>query len=253
VTKPAITLSIVSHGDLENIRKLLKSLAQYEDGKNLQVIITDNLGENLPAFDASPWASLLILRNPKVQGFAHNHNQAFQHADGEYFCVLNPDILFTQPVFSVLIQRINEQNALLAPLIFDAEKILQDSFRKFPTPLELLKRKMPAYRFSPLPPDEKGLIHPDWIAGMFIFMKGDTYRRLGGFDEKFHLYFEDVDFCARAARDLGLPALVDTSLHLQHNAQRASRSNLRYFLWHVQSAALFFTSNLYRDLRKKTP
>jgi len=244
---PLLTLSIVSHGDTEKIRALLASLAEHESPQEIQIILTDNLGNDLPQLDPTSWVSSTILRNKKPQGFAHNHNQAFQHATGEYFCVLNPDILFTETIFPSLINRLRKETALIAPLIFDADGILQDSFRQFPSPAELLKRKLPGYRFTPLPPDAQGLIHPDWLAGMFLLMRRDSYEKLGGFDENYHLYFEDVDLCARAC-DLGLHPLVDTNLRVQHNAQRASRKNIRYLLWHLQSAIRFFRSPVYQEI-----
>ena len=245
---PLITLSIVSHGDAGKLLDLLKSIQRYENSENLQIILTDNLGHDLPEVDGFAWADLIILRNQEKRGFAYNHNQAFRHATGKYFCVLNPDLLFEESIFTALINRIeNRDAAILSPIIFDAENTLQDSFRDFPTPLEILKRKFPNYKFQPQSPNTAGLIHPDWIAGMFMLMRHETYRQLGGFDERFHLYFEDVDFCARA-RSLGIFPLVDTNLRIQHNAQRASRKNLRYLWWHIQSAFRFFASDAYKKL-----
>ncbi|MBT7088606.1 glycosyltransferase family 2 protein, partial [bacterium] len=167
----------------------------------------------------------------------------------KYFCILNPDIIFTEPIFSALIEHLEKNPAIISPLIVDEKNTLQDSFRKFPTPLAILKRKLPAYSFSPLAPDITGIIHPDWIAGMFMLMRSENYKKLEGFDERYHLYFEDVDLCARA-RYLGLLPLVDTNLHIQHDAQRSSRKNFRYLLWHIQSAVRFFSSKVYKDLKR---
>ncbi len=248
---PLLSLSIVSHGDADKLPHLLESVQRYENSKSLQIILTDNLGHDLPEADASAFAELIILRNEDQKGFAHNHNQAFQHATGKYFCVLNPDLLFEEAVFPLLINRIeNDDAAILSPIIFDADGVLQDSFRDFPTPLAILKRKLPNYKFQPQLPNATGLISPDWIAGMFMLMRHETYSQIGGLDEKFHMYFEDVDFCARA-RALGLFPLVDTNLRIQHNAQRASRSNLRYLGWHIQSAFRFFGSTIYQKLEEK--
>ena len=246
---PLLTLSIVSHGDVEKLPRLLKSIQRHEEAHRLQVIITDNLGHELPDVNASYWADFTILRNTKKKGFAHNHNQAFKIAKGKYFCILNPDIIFTEPIFSALIEHLEKNPAIISPLIVDEKNILQDSFRKFPSPVGILKRRLPGYSFSPLPPDKTGVIHPDWIAGMFMLMRSENYKRLGGFDERYHLYFEDVDLCARA-RDLGLLPLVDTNLHIQHDAQRSSQKNFRYLLWHIQSAIRFFRSQVYKDLKR---
>jgi N-acetylglucosaminyl-diphospho-decaprenol L-rhamnosyltransferase len=244
-----MSLSIVSHGDVNKLHHLLNSIQYHEESLSLEIILTDNLGNDLPGFDASAWESFTTLRNKEPLGFAHNHNQAFQIARGKYFCILNPDIIFTEPIFSALIEHLEKNPAIISPLIVDEKNTLQDSFRKFPTPLAILKRKLPAYSFSPLAPDITGIIHPDWIAGMFMLMRSENYKKLEGFDERYHLYFEDVDLCARA-RYLGLLPLVDTNLHIQHDAQRSSRKNFRYLLWHIQSAVRFFSSKVYKDLKR---
>jgi len=247
-----ITLSIVSHGDADKIRYLLTSLKKHEpDTSRFQLIITDNLKDDLPEFDLTPWGSLQILRNEHQLGFAENHNNAFEVAHGKYFAILNPDLIFERPIFDGLIARLHDQQAdLIAPQIADENGIIQDSFRTLPTPFEIIRRRLPGYKFKAPQSDSEGMIHPDWVAGMFLLMDADIFRRLGGFDEKYRLYFEDVDFCTRA-RLQGMKILVDTQSQVRHDAQRSSRRKLYYFLLHAKSAIQFFTSPVYQQARKK--
>lgn len=247
-----ITFSVVSHGDSAKIGRLLTSLREQEaNTKHFQIILTDNLGQELPEFDPAPWAALHILRNPAPLGFAHNHNNAFQIAQGEWFAILNPDLVFEQAVFGKLLDRIQaDRNTILAPYIVDNSGQVQDSFRQLPTPLELIWRRLPAYKFEALEPDRDGFIHPDWIAGMFLFMSQEVYRKLGGMDARYRLYFEDVDFCTRA-RLAGMKVLVDTHLRIRHDAQRSSRKRFYYLLLHTQSAVRFFNSPVYRQARMR--
>jgi len=246
---PIITVSVVSHGDAKDVYRLLESIDKFEQASSVQVIVTDNLGNEIAEIDDAPWASLHVIRNEKIRSFARNHNRAFQLTRGKYFCVLNPDVLFEQEVFSPLMDLLERGPAdIVAPLVVDANAVLQDSFRDFPTPIEIIRRRLPGYRFSTLPVDANGLVQPDWIAGFFMLMKSEIFRGLKGFDEKFRLYFEDVDFCARA-RLAGLKLLVDTNKRIQHNAQHASRKKLIFLLWHTQSAIRFFTSPVYKKIR----
>jgi N-acetylglucosaminyl-diphospho-decaprenol L-rhamnosyltransferase len=250
LTSPWVTISIVSHGDADKIASLLEDLNSHERITRFQIILTDNLGTNLPAFDDFSEASIHVIRNQRPCGFACNHNRAFQLANADYFCVLNPDVLFHESVFDHLITLLEKGiTDLVAPLIVDSSGILQDSFRRLPTPLDILKRRWPGYRFSPIPPSANGRIRPDWLAGMFLLMKSETYRKLDGFDESYHMYYEDVDLCTRA-RLAGLRLLVDTGVSIQHDAQRESRKNLRYLLWHVQSAFRFYNSSVYKQALK---
>jgi N-acetylglucosaminyl-diphospho-decaprenol L-rhamnosyltransferase len=245
----SITISIVSHGDWKRIEQLLESLQLHEQLGRLQIILTDNLWNEIPNEISIP--DVTLLRNRSPLGFASNQNQAFRTAAGKYFCILNPDVVFEEEIFPTLIGRLESGQAdIIAPLIVDSSATPQDSFRAFPTPFELVRRRLPGYRFSPPSKDEAGLVRPDWVAGMFILMKSETFRQLQGFDERYHLYFEDVDFCARA-RLAGLKLVVDTNIRVQHNAHRGSRKKLVYLLWHLQSAVRFFTSIVYKRVVRK--
>jgi GT2 family glycosyltransferase len=245
-----ITLSIVSHGDADKISRLLASIQRYEtDIRRFQIILTDNLKNDLPDFDPLPWHSFHIIRNRQQAGFAKNHNKAFELAQGGYFAILNPDLVFVQPIFERLITRLYNLRAdLIAPQLVDENGNAQDSFRSLPTPWEIIRRRLPGYQFETVQADEQGLIQPDWMAGMFWFMRSDVYRQLGGMDERYRLYFEDVDFCARA-RIKGMKFVVDTRLTVRHDAQRSSRRNLYYLFLHGQSAMRFFRSPVYRQVR----
>jgi hypothetical protein len=251
--QPLLTLSIVSHGDAKKIKRLLESLYQYERVDLFQTILTDNLGDNIPDITDSKWQSFTIIRNKKELGFSRNHNLAFKLAQGKYFCVLNPDVLFEQEVFQHLISLLaNGQADIVAPLIVDTNAVRQDSFRDFPTPFEIVRRRLPGYRFSSSPAATTfGLIRPDWIAGIFMLMKSETYRDLNGFDENYRLYFEDVELCARAQL-AGMKLVVDTNIQVRHDAHRASRKKLNYLLWHIQSAIRFFTSPVYKAIDRRS-
>jgi hypothetical protein len=251
-TQPLITLSIVSHGDAGKVGRLLASIRKHEARTpQFQLILTDNLKNDLPDYDPSAWNSLRILRNQRPFGFAKNHNRAFEIADGKYLAILNPDLVFELPVFERLIARLHAHRAdLIAPQIVDENGTVQDSFRSLPTPFEIIRRRLPGYKYHPPSPDPDGLIHPEWMAGMFLLMASETYRQLGGMDERFRLYFEDVDLCARA-RLRGMRLLVDAQVRVRHDAQRSSRRDVYYLYLHARSALRFFTSNVYRQARRR--
>ena len=248
-----LTLSIVSHGDAEKITHLLNSIQKHEPNalERFELILTDNLGSDLPDLDPSPWTSLQILRNKRPLGFAENHNRAFELARGEYFAILNPDLVFDAPVFESLLKQLQTQQAdLIAPLIVDETGAVQDSYRPLPTPMELIRRRMPGYTFKPPLPDADGMIHPDWIAGMFWLWRSESYRQLGGMDARYRLYFEDVDICTRA-RQRGMRLMVTPQVRVRHDAQRSSRRKLYYLFLHTRSAFQFFLSPVYRQIQRQ--
>lgn len=243
---PQVTLSIVSHGDAVKIKRLLESIRMYEQSGQLHIIVTDNLGQDFPEPDKPAWPSFSVVRNERSQGFARNHNHAFRLAVTDYFCILNPDVVFEGEVFSHLIGLLNTGEAdIVAPLIVDSSGAVQDSFRDLPNPLELIHRRLPGYKPELTSADASGIVHPDWLAGMFLLLRSDTFRELGGLNEKYRLYFEDVEFCTRA-RLAGLKLGLDTRVRIRHDAHHASRKKLIYLLWHLQSAIRFFTSPVYK-------
>jgi GT2 family glycosyltransferase len=246
---PLVTVSVVSHDDWGPLQALLESLRTYEKPELVQLIVTDNMGRDLPALQARPWNSVLVLRNPVPQGYAHNHNTAFKQATGQYFCIVNPDVLLVQPTFEPLISLMQSGQAdIAAPLVVDTRGRVQDSFRGLPSPWEILWRRVQGASLAgDLPSGE--ILRADWLAGIFLVMKAQTFSRLGGFDPRFHLYFEDVDLCTRA-RLSGLAIAVNARVRVQHNARRYSRRRSRYLLWHLQSAWRFFGSDVYRRARR---
>ena len=107
-----------------------------------------------------------------------------------------------------------------------------------------LERKPSLYH-----PIESEFLYPDWIAAIFLIMRLSSFNLIGGFDEKFRLYFEDVDFGARARLN-NKRLLVDAKRKLIHDAKRQSLNQPLYLLRHLYSAILFFASKTYRHVKK---
>jgi N-acetylglucosaminyl-diphospho-decaprenol L-rhamnosyltransferase len=249
-----ISLSVVSHGHQRYICRLFEDLAQL-NRDDIEVILTLNLPEEIPIdFEKLPF-KVKVICNDSPKGLAANHNAAFGISQGDHFVVLNPDIKFIDDPFDTMLSIINDQpNSICAPLIINDLGGVEDSARHFPTPALLLKRSLSRMvRLKPKSeaiPNKEGVLAPDWVAGMFLFIPRAIYVKLHGLSERYHLYFEDVDFCARAHLT-GHQILVSANAKVIHEAQRDSHRKLRYFLWHLQSAIKFFTSKAYQDIRNK--
>ena len=242
------TLSIVSHGHRADIRELLQDLAQLSRS-DFDVILTLNLPEALPLDLATLPFQVKVLNNPTPKGFAANHNAAFAHNNGLYFVVLNPDIRLIGDPFPALLDYITHApRSICAPLVVNKAGQLEDSARRFPTPFFLLKKLYNKLSGSVLSPDliaeNDQALFPDWIAGMFIVIPQATYQELGGLSERYHMYYEDVDFSLRA-RLHGFQIVVVKGAQVIHEAQRDSHRKLRHLLWHLSSILRFFLSKGY--------
>jgi GT2 family glycosyltransferase len=83
---------------------------------------------------------------------------------------------------------------------------------------------------------------PHWVAGMFMLLRSETYTAIGGFDERYYLYYEDVDLCRRL-RARGLEVVLVPEAHVVHLARRASWHDLQHFLWHARSALRYLVGS----------
>lgn len=202
-----------------------------------QVIVTHNIPVSLTLpIDAR----FLEIDNHRPAGFAANHNAAFKHCTQPYFCSLNPDISLKTDPFPPLLAAMQDTGAAIAaPLVLDPSGQIDDSVRSFPTIRTLLSKAMgkpcDACKVDRLQP----YLYPEWIAGMFMLFRSDDFLRLQGFDERFFLYYEDVDICARAWK-AGMKVVVCPSVSIVHDAQRTSHHNFRYMRWHLASMARYF-------------
>ncbi|MBE7527055.1 MAG: glycosyltransferase [Burkholderiales bacterium] len=234
-----ITISIVSHGQSALVEQLLADLARLDISMVTEVLVTLNIPETI-AFKPRDYPyPVSVLRNTAARGFGANHNAAFRQAKGELFCVVNPDIRLPDNPFSILIEEIARHSAgVIGPMVVTPDGMVEDNVRHFPV-LTSLAAKLLGYgdgRYVFTARDKT--FAADWVAGMFMLFRARDFRAVGGFDEAFFLYYEDVDICARMWKS-GRSVLVCPNVRVIHNAQRSSRRNLRYMKWHALSLARY--------------
>lgn len=247
-SNPLVSLSIVSHGHADFVKRLFDSIQTHEETSTFEFILTENIRDQGNSLLILRSQNVTLLINDRPKSFAANHNQAFRRATGDFFCVLNPDVIFTKEILPILFSHIDQGSGeIVAPLVVNSDHRPQDSFRSLPTPVEIIQRNL-IQRSHTIPFPGPSLIYPDWIAGIFLLMRSETYRSLNGFDERYHLYFEDVDFGTRARLE-GYRNLVDPRTHIVHDAARASHQRPTYLLRHFSSAVKFFSSGVYRKGR----
>lgn len=227
-----LTISIVNHGHGQMSSSLCKQLLSFSHIK--QIILTCNIPEplNLPK---SP--KIRRIDNLVPKGFGANHNAAFQHCTQPFFCVLNPDIELSENPFPQLLATIEAQQAsLVAPRIISLSGQPEDSIRHFPTISSLFRKLLHGNegRHPESASDQQITLNPDWVAGMFMLFRSSDFAVIKGFDERYFLYYEDVDICARLHKANKI-IVADLNATAIHHAQRASHKNLRHMRWHLTS------------------
>ena len=230
-----ITVSIVSHGHGRMVSRLVESL-QARCPEVREVIITRNIAESTPPPDHP---GLRLIDNPHPKGFGANHNNAFKQSKAPFFCVLNPDITLTENPFPPLLSTLRRTRAALtAPIAVSPNGEIEDNLRRFPTFGSLLSKFMAGEKGRYPYRAGQAIIHPDWVAGMFMLFRREAFQAVGGFDERYFLYYEDVDICARLWR-AGLRVTATAEARVIHDAQRASHRDLQHLRWHLGSAARY--------------
>lgn len=244
-----IYTSVVSHGHLSTIAEL-DVLGQLNGDVDIMVLVLDNVGED----GLQEWCNqrdIAYRVNDDRQGFGANNNTVFSILEREfdldesdYFLVVNPDVIVAPEQVKAVISEMQEFGAVLATcnLFRDLNRTLFDpSVRRYPKASDFLKSFLLGYNPSIIDKSEVNEpVYVDWAAGSFLMFQVSLYRRLGGFDESYFMYCEDIDICLRSHLLFGERVLYIPQVRIVHWAQHQNRSVFsRHFLWHLRSIAAF--------------
>lgn len=233
---PCVTVSIVSHRQWALARPLVEQLGRICRGTVARIVLTLNLPEDVD-IDPDVGIPVDIVRNASAKGFGANHNAAFARCITPWFLVLNPDIRLDtgNDVPGALVAAARTDAGLLAPRIREPGRVAPEPYRELLSPRELVRRRLPGYQ----PPAS-----PAWVAGMFMLVRRDAFAEVHGFDERFFMYCEDFDLCARLQL-AGWALQVEPGQSVLHEAQRASHASLRPLAWHVASLLRLWSTPAY--------
>jgi len=234
-----ITVSVVSHRQNALVNAFVEDVARH-CGKRVALLVTQNVPDAEPFALSGMPGRVEILLNERLKGFGENHNAAFSRCRTQYFCVANPDIRLRADPFPQLVEALEKEGAVAAgPLVRNPAGAVEDSARRFPTAASLF-RKLLRERPGPEYPLGHAAVRVDWVAGMFILFRSAAFRQVGGFDERYFLYYEDVDLCRRLGQSVG-PVVYEPRAEVIHDARRASRRDLHLALRHFSSAVRFLS------------
>jgi N-acetylglucosaminyl-diphospho-decaprenol L-rhamnosyltransferase len=219
------------------VQGLFADIERLEPAEISLIVLTHNVVDDGHWFPQSIGSIPVVqISNIVAKGFGANHNAAFRYCKGPMFAVVNPDVRFLENPFPQMLESmLGSRVGLAAPRIVDSNNNTEDSARNLYTPLESLRGLWTASRLK---------VPPDWVAGMFMLMKSEAFLGVRGFDEKYFMYVEDVDLCARLSLN-GWSLRYVESVSVVHHARRASRSSKEHFRWHAHSAFNWWTSSVF--------
>lgn len=193
----------------------------------------------------------LVRQKPNL-GFAGGNNVAYRHASGRYFLLLNSDTVVHPGWLNPLVRYADAhpRAGLIGAKLLNPDGTLQYSCRRFPslgaglfrhTPLELLAPKnrfVGDYLMRDWAHDEPRQV--DWLSGACLMARREMIEEIGGLDDSFFMYFEDVDW-ARRAHDAGWEVHYIPEPAVLHEIGRSSdRRPKRMIVMHHQSAYRYF-------------
>ena len=238
-----VSAVVVTHGPEPGVDRCIASLAQQVD--ELLAIA------NLPVELELPSNGRLVV-NARPGGFAANANRGIAETSGDYVVLANPDTVAAPDAVRILREFADEHPrcGIAGPQLRYPDGRWQPSRRRFPTVRGTLVRRTPL-RYAARPferqrshylLDERPAepVQADWMLAAFLLLRRQMLDELGGLDERFRLYGEDIELCYRAAKAgwerWYVPAAVVTHAY----AAVIDRKLLtRRTLWHLRGMARF--------------
>jgi GT2 family glycosyltransferase len=234
---------VVTHGAHPDLPRCLATLAPQVD--ELLVIA------NLPlAVELSPGARM--IKNERPLGFGANVNRGVAETSGELIVIANPDTEPAPDAVAILADFAagGARRGIVGPQLRYPDGRWQPSRRRFPTVSGTLVRRTPLrYLFRPFErqrrhyqlderPDQP--VRVDWMLAAFLLLRRELMDDLGGFDESFRLYGEDIELCYRAAKAGWERWYVPSAVVTHAYAAEIDRKLLtRRTLWHWRGIARF--------------
>jgi N-acetylglucosaminyl-diphospho-decaprenol L-rhamnosyltransferase len=234
---------VVTHGPNPDLERCLESLAPQVD--ELVVVANLPLHLELPAGGR-------LLENERPLGFGANVNRGVAETESELVVIANPDTEPAPDAVAILAEFASggARRGIVGPQLRYPDGRWQPSRRRFPTVTGTLVRRTPLrYLARPFErqrghyllderPDEP--VRADWMLAAFLLLRRELLDELGGFDERFRLYGEDIELCYRAGKAGWEHWYVPQAVVSHRYAAEIDRKLLtRQTLWHWRGIARF--------------
>ncbi len=219
-----VSVLVVTYNNQDDISPCLDSIAAIE-GLTVETIVVDNDSadstvEVAKAHSIAPH----VIAEADNRGFGSGMNAAAAAATGEFFLLLNPDAVLEPGSAErlVALARSRPEVAMVGGLTVRQDGTINpDTVRRLPTLrgalmfascLSMVSRRVSDFERMPVPEAVRAV---PMITGSLMLISRDRWHELGGFDERFFMYAEDTDICARIAAR-GWVILVDPDARVRH-------------------------------------
>ena len=227
------------------------AVKSYLSGTHDGVLVISDNSDNRLVDDFLKEPRLKYIYNNSNLGFGAAHNAAIfsLRPVSDFHLILNPDVVFDAEVIGRLAEVLkgNPSIGALMPKIVYPDGSLQRLCKLLPSPVDLLLR-----RFVPIPSVQswinnryemhglahRGLVEVPSLSGCFLMVRTELFIKIGGFDERFFMYLEDVDLVRRIGEVATVAYYADVSV--THAYMKGSYRNKKLLMYHIYSAFRYF-------------
>jgi len=243
---------IVTYNNIKYIGKTVGTLLRFTQGVDFTLYVVDNGSTDgtieLLEQEFSTAQNLKIIKTGNNNGFGAGHNEILNIIDSDYHAVVNPDIIIADDIIEKMAKYMEEHSDidLLSPQI-----CFPDGRR------QMLGKRSPKLKYlfaSRLRDEEKPsrllreytMTDEDWsqpfdienATGCFMFFRTSAFKRLGGFDERYFMYFEDCDITREIRKTSRAVFFPDAIVY--HVWGRDSKRDLKLMSIHIRSMFSYF-------------
>ncbi|MDR3665643.1 MAG: glycosyltransferase [Ignavibacteriaceae bacterium] len=235
-----LSIIIVNYNVKEFLQNLLHSISKSSKQIKREIIIVDNASnDGSIEFITNNFPEVNLIANNDNLGFSKANNIGLKKATGKYILLINPDTLVSEDTFEKMIGFFEEnpEVGLAGCKILNPDGTLQLACRRsFPGPwtsfckVTGLSNLFPEsklfarYNLTYLDPDRTYEV--DAVSGSFMMFRRDVYERIGGLDEKFFMYGEDLDFCYRSQKSGFKVFYVHSTQIIHYKGESTKKSGL---------------------------
>jgi GT2 family glycosyltransferase len=252
-TRPDVSVLLVNYRSSALLARCLESLAAAGVAARCETLVLDNAPLDDAAQELAARHGARYVRHPRNLGLGRALNRGMQLGQGRYFLILNPDIEILPGSVDALVAFLDAHPGvgIVGPRLLNPDGTLQYSARTFYTLKVILLRRSFLGRLFPrtravrehlmMDWDHAEARDVDWLLGGAILVRREAVDDVGGMDERFFLYFEDVDWCSRMHRR-GWRVVYLPQAQMVHAHQRASARGVlgRGQRAHLESALRFY-------------
>jgi len=241
---PQVSVLIVAYQAKRMTLDCLESVFEHTRGVSFEVLLIDNGTDGTQQAVADAFPEVRLVPSPGNVGFGGGNNVAARHARGRYLLLLNPDTLLHDDAISALARCAQAHPEAGA---WGGLTILPDG-RRDPSCMQIGPSLWTSvvnaigfgrWRRGGLPEGATEPAPVKVLSGAFMMVEAEAWRALGGFDESFFMYNEEVDLCYRIRQRLGRPVVMTPEARVTHLVGSGQAANPRRIVAMMQSRMHF--------------